>query len=219
MVGWHHWLNGHEFEQALGTGDRQGSLACCSPWGCRVGHDWATELTGQRKYLELKKLLIATRKKWRTHLLWISCGQREKDRREKASSGISFKVFYPKGKWEEVRFQENVSTGHLPSYGSCLKCHLSQHKVRLRCFQWWGTLKTQHKCSMRNGSAQRAGTAAHTSTSQVRPPAHSPVLPSIQYIYKLWSVRNQPNKNHTTWFEKGGKYVNEIFWRRYANDQ
>ena len=33
MVGWHHWLNGHEFKQALGVGDGQGSLACCSPWG------------------------------------------------------------------------------------------------------------------------------------------------------------------------------------------
>ena len=31
-VGWHHWLDGHEFEQALGFGDGQGSLACCSPW-------------------------------------------------------------------------------------------------------------------------------------------------------------------------------------------
>ena len=33
MVGWHHWLNGHEFEQAPGIGDGQGNLACCSPWG------------------------------------------------------------------------------------------------------------------------------------------------------------------------------------------
>ena len=33
MVGWHHWLDGHEFEQALGVGEGQGSLACCSPWG------------------------------------------------------------------------------------------------------------------------------------------------------------------------------------------
>ena len=33
MVGWHHWLNGHEFEQAVGVGDGQGSLSCCSPWG------------------------------------------------------------------------------------------------------------------------------------------------------------------------------------------
>ena len=35
MVGWHHWLNGHEFEQAPGVGEGQGSLACCRPWGCQ----------------------------------------------------------------------------------------------------------------------------------------------------------------------------------------
>ena len=35
MVGWHHRRNGHEFEQALGVGDGQGDLACCSPWGCK----------------------------------------------------------------------------------------------------------------------------------------------------------------------------------------
>ena len=35
MVGWHHWLNGHEFEWAPGVGDGQRSLACCSPWGCK----------------------------------------------------------------------------------------------------------------------------------------------------------------------------------------
>ena len=39
MVGWHHRLNGHEFEQALGIGDGQGSLACSSSRGHRVGHD------------------------------------------------------------------------------------------------------------------------------------------------------------------------------------
>ena len=33
MVGWHHWLDGHEFEQALGVGDGQGGLSCWSPWG------------------------------------------------------------------------------------------------------------------------------------------------------------------------------------------
>ena len=33
MVGWCHGLDGHEFEQALGVGDGQGTLACCSPWG------------------------------------------------------------------------------------------------------------------------------------------------------------------------------------------
>ena len=40
MVGQHHQLNGHEFEQAPSVGDGKGSLACCSPWGLqRVGHD------------------------------------------------------------------------------------------------------------------------------------------------------------------------------------
>ena len=35
MVGWHHWLDGHEFSQAPSVGDGQVSLACCSPWGFR----------------------------------------------------------------------------------------------------------------------------------------------------------------------------------------
>ena len=47
-VGWHHWLNGHKFEQVPGLGDGQGSLACCSPWGHKESdtielnwtHDW-----------------------------------------------------------------------------------------------------------------------------------------------------------------------------------
>ena len=33
MFGWHHQCNRHGFEQALGVGDGQGGLACCSPWG------------------------------------------------------------------------------------------------------------------------------------------------------------------------------------------
>ena len=35
MIGWHHWLNGHEFEQTPGDSEGQGSLVCCSPWGCK----------------------------------------------------------------------------------------------------------------------------------------------------------------------------------------
>ena len=36
MVGWHHQLNEHTFEQTLGVDDGQGSLACCSPWGHKM---------------------------------------------------------------------------------------------------------------------------------------------------------------------------------------
>ena len=39
MVGWHHRLNGHEFVQAQGDDEGQGSLACCNLWGHRVGHN------------------------------------------------------------------------------------------------------------------------------------------------------------------------------------
>ena len=50
MVGWHRRLNGHDFEWTPGVGDGQGGLACCSPWGCRVGHEWATELNWTEVY-------------------------------------------------------------------------------------------------------------------------------------------------------------------------
>ena len=42
-VEWHHQLSGYEFKQILRDSGGQGSLACCSPWGCRVGHHLATE--------------------------------------------------------------------------------------------------------------------------------------------------------------------------------
>ena len=45
MAGWHHGLDGQEFEQTSGVGDARGSLVCCSPWDGRVRHDWATKLT------------------------------------------------------------------------------------------------------------------------------------------------------------------------------
>ena len=51
MFGWHHWLNGHKFEQALGISDEQGSLACCSPWGCKE-----SDTTEQLNWTELSVL-------------------------------------------------------------------------------------------------------------------------------------------------------------------
>ena len=54
MVGWHHWLNGHEFEQAPEDGEGQGSLVCCSPWGCKE-----SDTTYQLKYNNKKEKLFA----------------------------------------------------------------------------------------------------------------------------------------------------------------
>ena len=51
MVGWDHWLDAYDFEQALGVGDGQGSLACCSPWSCKK-----FDITERLKWV--KELLI-----------------------------------------------------------------------------------------------------------------------------------------------------------------
>ena len=51
MVGWHHQFIGYEFEQTLGDGERQGSPACCSPWGRRVRQDLGTEQQQQQNKL------------------------------------------------------------------------------------------------------------------------------------------------------------------------
>ena len=66
IVRWHHWLKGHEFEQALGDGEGQGSLVCCSPWNCKESDmtEWlnSKECTFQRE--ELVKQAIM-KNKWR----------------------------------------------------------------------------------------------------------------------------------------------------------
>ena len=55
MVGWHHWLDGHEFEQALEVGDEQGSLVCCSPWSCKVS-DMTEGLNWTEQGKEMNKM-------------------------------------------------------------------------------------------------------------------------------------------------------------------
>ena len=58
MVGWHHWLDGHESEQAPGVGDGQGSLACCSPWGCKE-----SDTAEQLNWTEVNRSKASHRKK------------------------------------------------------------------------------------------------------------------------------------------------------------
>ena len=50
MVGWHHQLDGHEFEQVLRVGDGRGSLVCCNPWGRKE-----LDTTEQPKKKKMKK--------------------------------------------------------------------------------------------------------------------------------------------------------------------
>ena len=58
MVGWHHRLNRREFEQAPGDGEGQGSLACCSPWGCKESD--MTEQTNNEDDIRIKKYFISS---------------------------------------------------------------------------------------------------------------------------------------------------------------
>ena len=55
MIGWHHWLNGHESEEALGAGDGQGSLVCCSSWGGKE-----SDTTERLNWTNLKSSLYAS---------------------------------------------------------------------------------------------------------------------------------------------------------------
>ena len=57
MVGWHHRLNGYEFEQAPGVGDGQGSLACCARWG-RKKLDMTSEQQTSEESLEFGKIVL-----------------------------------------------------------------------------------------------------------------------------------------------------------------
>ena len=62
LVRWHHQLDGHEFEHAPGVGDGQGSLACCGPQGCRVGHNLATRRQNTPIFTEA---IFTTAKIWK----------------------------------------------------------------------------------------------------------------------------------------------------------
>ena len=69
MAGWHHWLNLHEFEQAPGVGDGQGSLLCCSPWGSKV-LDMTERLTWTGFRHKKEGALPLWQHGWTVKILW-----------------------------------------------------------------------------------------------------------------------------------------------------
>ena len=65
MLGWHHWLNEHEFEQAPRDGEGQGSLVCCSPWGHKDS-DMTERLNNNKNYIyNIKKC-------WSGHIMSVA---------------------------------------------------------------------------------------------------------------------------------------------------
>ena len=81
MVGWYHWLKGHESEQAPGDGEGQGSLACCNPWGHKESDmtEWLVKQQGLQQSMNCKfpDVQVGFRKGWRTrdqttNIHWIT---------------------------------------------------------------------------------------------------------------------------------------------------
>ena len=71
MVGWHHWLNAHEFEQTPGDGEGQGSLVCYSPWGCKELN--MTERMNSKPlyyYMQMYSINISVTQKKRKQRWW-----------------------------------------------------------------------------------------------------------------------------------------------------
>ena len=75
MVGWHHQLSGHEFEQAPGVGDGLGSLVCCSPWGCKKSDITVAKLNWKEINLEysLEGLMLKLKLQYFGHSWWRAC--------------------------------------------------------------------------------------------------------------------------------------------------
>ena len=67
MVGWHHQLNEHEFEQTLGVGDGQGSLVCCSSWGHKES-DTTEQLNSNNRALKEGSVSMSIRRLWKFSL-------------------------------------------------------------------------------------------------------------------------------------------------------
>ena len=70
MVGWHHQLNGHEFEQAPGDSEGQGGLACCSSWGHKESQTWLSDWTTTKLFCKVPE----RPENWIVWLLWWPSG-------------------------------------------------------------------------------------------------------------------------------------------------
>ena len=136
MVGWHQWLDGHEFEQALGVGDGQGSLECCSPWG--------------RKELDVTEWL-----KWSEVLDWLT------DLNQGHACVWTLLIKQPLG-WSTDCFRWIAHGGHAQlwccflRYASSTLCSLFPRNDRslteIRAFHW--ITEFYHECRLCPGQPE-----------------------------------------------------------------
>ena len=81
MVGWHHRLNGHEFEQAPGDGEGQGSPACCSPWD-RIEPDTTAWLNNHHNRVGIIPSMQVSSYIWKSNIIHHINGLKEKSESE-----------------------------------------------------------------------------------------------------------------------------------------
>ena len=107
MIGWHHWLNAHEFEQTLGVGDGQGSLPCCSPWGGKELDmtEWLNNNNGWNEVIEIASLRGNHHERWQMgEMMGLSwCFHRAA-----ASSSLELSVL-----WDHIAVSPRLSGGLL----------------------------------------------------------------------------------------------------------
>ena len=82
MAGWHHWLDGHEFEWTPGVGDGQGGLACCDSWGCKE-----SDMTEWLNWTELN---------WNIEVEFETI---EQDKSYYSTSEILTRRYFPNAEW------------------------------------------------------------------------------------------------------------------------
>ena len=87
VVRWHHRRDRHEYESTPGVGDGQGSLPCCSPWSCRVGHNWATELNWMKKETHFK--IHAYLLRWAIRVIHVVHSNRTYLKKEQRALSVS----------------------------------------------------------------------------------------------------------------------------------
>ena len=121
MVGWHHWLDGHEFEQTPGVGDGQGSLVCCSPWG-RKELDMTEWLNWTEIVLHIC-LLNCISSVWFFEILWTVAHQAPlfmRFSRQEYWSGLPFRSagYLPDSRTEPSSFIFPALTGRFFTTGT-----------------------------------------------------------------------------------------------------
>ena len=125
MAGWHHRCQGHELGQTLRDGERQRGLECCSPWSCRVGHDWEPE---QQQPKDAKKSGVSI-----STTVWVTDegkrgGEGRKEWREGGKKGEGRREGGKEGRKEK---QELDHSPRIPRVGVCKVPTCSLKRLRM----------------------------------------------------------------------------------------